>query len=230
MEPTGARVTSLNRQFGGAVFDIDGTLLDTLSDIANAANAVLRQHGFPPHPVSTYRDFVGEGVAVLLTRALPADRRDPETVRACLQTMQVEYPRHLNETAQPYPGIPELISELRRRGLRLGILSNKPDAFAIRCIADFFPENAFAPVFGLGPDRPRKPDPAGALEIARRWGLAPGCILYLGDSGTDMQTAVAAGMFPAGVLWGYRDQAELVGAGAKVLLNTPAQLSALLGI
>src|SRR5690242_11628205 len=157
--------------FEGVIFDIDGTLLNTLSDIGAAANAVLSQHGFPTHPLSAYRAFVGEGVQVLLTRALPKDRRDPETVRACLRTMQVEYLRHLNKTAQPYPGIPELVGELRSRGLRLAVLSNKPDEYAARCIAEFFPDQPFNPILGLSPNRPRKPDPAGAFEIARQWGV-----------------------------------------------------------
>jgi phosphoglycolate phosphatase len=224
MEQKTAPDLPLTRTFAGIIFDLDGTLLDTLGDIANAANAVLAQYGFPTHPVTDYRAYVGEGVQVLLTRALPPDRRDPETVRACMQTMQVEYPRHLNQTAQPYPGVLELLAELRRRELLLGILSNKPDEFTARCVADFFPDGLFNPILGLSPDRPRKPNPAGAFEIARRWDLPHARILYLGDSGTDMETAVAAGMFPVGVLWGYRDEPELIGAGARKLITTPAAL------
>ncbi len=211
-------------RFEGVVFDLDGTLLDTLTDIANAANAVLAHHGFPPHPVASYREFVGEGVRVLLSRALPPDRRDDGTLRACLATMEVEYPRHLNQTARPYAGVPELVRGLKRQGLRLAVLSNKPDAYTARCVHDFFDNNLFDPILGLRPDRPRKPDPAGALEIAAAWGVAPRRILYLGDSGTDMATAVNAGMFPVGVLWGYRSQAELVQAGAKALLHRPGDL------
>jgi phosphoglycolate phosphatase len=224
MEQKAAPGLPLAPKFAGIIFDLDGTLLDTLGDIANAGNAVLARHGFPTHPVSDYRAYVGEGVQVLLTRALPVGQRDPETVRACLHTMQVEYPRHLNQTAQPYPGVLELLAELKRQGLLLGILSNKPDEFTARCVADFFPDHLFDPILGLSPDRPRKPNPAGAFEIARRWGLPPARILYLGDSGTDIETAVAAGMFPVGVLWGYRDESELTGAGARKLLARPAAL------
>jgi phosphoglycolate phosphatase len=208
----------------GVVFDLDGTLVDSLGDIADAANSVLAQHGFPTHPLAAYRHFVGDGVQQLLCRALPAQRRDPETLATCLKTMQVEYPRHLNRTARAYPGVPELAAELQRRGLRLAVLSNKPDQFTGRCIADFYPAGLFDPIFGLRPDCPRKPDPAGALQIAARWEVTPDRMLYLGDSGTDMQTAVNAGMFPVGVLWGYRDEAELLEAGARKLLRAPGEL------
>lgn len=210
--------------FRGVIFDLDGTLLDTLGDIAAAANCVLTKHGFRPHPTPAYRLFVGEGVQMLITRALPPDHRDPATVRACLDTMESEYQRHLNKTAQPYDGVSELLSGLKHRNLRLAVLSNKPDQFTARCVTDFFGTGVFDPILGLRADRPRKPDPAGALEIASSWQLPPSQILYLGDSGTDMQTAVAAGMFPLGVLWGYRDEPELAAAGARALLEHPGDL------
>ncbi|MFO1501273.1 MAG: HAD family hydrolase [Verrucomicrobiota bacterium] len=212
--------------FAGVIFDLDGTLLDTLADIGNAANAVLAQHNFPTHPISAYRQFVGEGVRVLLTRSLPSSHRDEETIEACLKTMQVEYPRNLNKTAQPYPGVPQVVSTLKARGLRLAVLSNKPDEFTAACVEQFFGKGLFDPIFGLHPDRPRKPDPAGALAISGGWGIPTPNILYVGDSGTDMQTAIAANMYPVGVLWGYRDEAELLAAGAKELIRTPADLGA----
>lgn len=212
------------KRFKGIVFDLDGTLLDTLGDIGAAANSVLQQHGFPTHPLSDYRAFVGEGVQVLLMRALPANRRDEATIRACMHTMKVEYPRHLNKTAQLYAGIQDLLLQLRQRQLRLAVLSNKPDEVTAQCVTDFFGPDLFDPIMGLRQDRPRKPDPAGALEIAASWKVPVSDILYMGDSGTDMQTAVAAGMYPIGVLWGYRDSAELTATGAKALLKTPSDL------
>ena len=210
--------------FRGVIFDLDGTLLDTLGDIAGAANAVLTQHGFPTHPVSAYRAFVGDGVQILLKRALPEAARDPVTLQECMKTMQVEYLRHLNQTARPYPGLPEVLEQLKSRGLRLAVLSNKPDEFTARCVQDFFGPDLFAPILGLHPNRPRKPDPAGARLIAEAWKCAPEEILYVGDSGTDMETAVAGGMFPLGVLLGYRDEAELRRAGAKWLISKPLEI------
>ena len=210
--------------FAGVLFDLDGTLLDTLNDIAGAANAVLVQHGFPTHSTLAYRAFVGEGMQVLMKRALPPDHRDDATLAACLDTMKIEYQRHLNQTAQPYPGVAEMISELERRGLRLAVLSNKPDEFTAQCVTTFFRPGQFDPILGLRPDRPRKPDPAGALEVASRWSLPPDRILYLGDSGTDMHTANSAGMYPIAVLWGYRDEDELRSTGARRLLKRPAEL------
>jgi len=215
---------SVRDYFDGAIFDLDGTLLDSLSDIAGAANSVLSQHGFPTHPLIDYRQIVGDGVQQLLRRALPPERDDAETLAACMKTMQVEYPRHLNRTARPYPGIPELTAELQKLGLRLAVLSNKPDQFTTRCVTDFFPPDLFNPIRGLRPDCPRKPDPTGALQIISQWAAVPSRVFYLGDSGTDMQTAVNAGLFPVGVLWGYRDAAELLKAGAKRLLRTPREL------
>lgn len=206
------------------MFDIDGTLLDTLTDIANATNAVLLAHRLPPHPVQDYREFVGDGVTMLLRRALPDQRRDEATLASCLRVMETEYLRHLNQTARPYPGIPELLASLRGRGLRLAVLSNKPDQFAARCVTEYFGKDMFDPILGLSSARPRKPDPAGAFEIAAAWEIPPSRILYVGDSGTDMETASKAGMMPIGVEWGYRSRVELLGAGARRLLSDPADL------
>lgn len=214
-------------QFRGAVFDLDGTLLDTLSDIGNAANAVLAHHGFPLHPIEQYRHFVGDGVRVLMTRALPDNAQDAETVAKCLQTMEIEYRRHLNKTAQPYPGIFDLLHQLKSLGLRLAVLSNKADAYTRPCVVEFFGDKMFEPIFGLRPDRPRKPDPAGALEIAALWQIPSHEVLYFGDSGTDMLTANSAGMLSIGVSWGYRSQEELQAAGAKYLLAKPSDLFSL---
>lgn len=210
--------------FRGAIFDLDGTLLDTLADIGNAANAVLEHHGFPTHSLDEYRFFIGDGVRVLMERALPASAKDQHTLEACLETMRAEYKRHLNRTTMVYPGIPEMLEALRQRRLKLAVFSNKNDAFARGCVRDYFGSDAFDQVLGLRDGFPRKPDPAGALEIAEGWHLAPSEILYLGDTGTDMQTATSAGMFPIGVLWGFRERAELEQHGARWVLKHPSEL------
>lgn len=210
--------------FKGAIFDLDGTLLDTLADIANATNSMLVATGLPPHPVEAYRNFVGEGMRVLLTRVLPPSHRDPSTLESCLRLLGTEYERHLNRTAHPFPGIPELLAGLRERGLRLAVLSNKPHKFTARCVTEIFGAGLFDPILGLRDGRPRKPDPAGAVEIAATWQVPPSQILYIGDSGTDMETATKAGMAAVGVDWGYRSRVELLGAGARRILKVPGDL------
>jgi phosphoglycolate phosphatase len=162
-----------------------------------------------------------------MTRALPADSRDEKTLDACLKTMAVEYQRFLNKAASPYPGIVDLISRLGHEKLRLAVLSNKPDEFTAHCVIDFFGDNLFDPILGFSQSRPRKPDPAGALEICRRWHLAPAQVLYLGDGDTDMKTARAAGMYAVGALWGYRSETDLRESGAQSLIKAPADLLSL---
>lgn len=206
------------------LFDLDGTLLDTLADIGDATNEVLRQHGFSPHPLDAYRQFVGDGVEMLIRRALAAHHPTEEAVAACLETLREVYPRHWNVKTRAYPGIQELLEELRRRGLKLAILSNKPDALTQKCAGAFFPEATFEAVIGQRADLPRKPNPAGAMEAAKRLGVPPSEFLYIGDTNTDMRTAQAAQMFGVGALWGFRTKEELVAAGAQAVIERPLEL------
>lgn len=214
--------------FQGIVFDLDGTLLDTLEDVADSANAVLRRLGFPEHPVEAYRYFIGDGMENLVRRVVPRECGDPETIGRCGALIRDEYSRHWAVKTRPYDGIPDLLDALAARGLPMAVLSNKPDELTALCVARLLPRWAFAVVLGAGPELPRKPDPAGALRIAARLRIACAQILYLGDTGTDMQTAVAAGMFPVGALWGFRTAEELRTNGARVLLSTPQELLAIL--
>lgn len=215
--------------FRAILFDLDGTLLDTLDDIAAAANRVLATRGFPTHPHSAYRMFIGEGVARLIARVLPEAHRDPPTVQACVDAYAQEYARGWKDRTQPYAGVPELLDALVARGLPLAVLSNKPDAFTQQCVREWLAKWTFAAVLGASDAFPRKPDPAGALETARRLGVSPADCLYVGDSGVDMQTARAAGMGAVGALWGFRDKEELLSAGAQVLIERPGEVLDLLG-
>ncbi|NOX53686.1 MAG: HAD family hydrolase [Planctomycetes bacterium] len=212
----------------GVCFDLDGTLLDTLHDIADAANSVLRQYSCPPHPVDAYRLMIGDGVNVLFQRALPPDRQDPELIQQCADGFRRAYAECWNVHTKPYPGIPELLDALTRRGLKLAVLSNKPHKHTRDCVAAYLSRWRFETVLGQRDDVPRKPDPAGAHEAAAEMGLPPEQILYLGDTAVDMQTARAAGMFPVGALWGYRSAEELRQAGAEVLIDRPSELLNLL--
>ncbi len=206
------------------LFVLDGTLLDTLQDIADACNAALREHGFPPHPVDSYRYFVGDGVPVLVSRSVPAEQHTGETLTSVAAAYREEYQRRWNATTTLYPGIAELLDQLTRRGVPMAVLSNKPDDFTRRCVAEFLPRWTFSIVLGASKAFPPKPDPAGARHIARGLDLLPDKIYYLGDTPTDMRTAVAAEMFPVGVLWGFRAAEELKAAGARQLISHPREL------
>ncbi|MBN2171005.1 MAG: HAD family hydrolase [Candidatus Krumholzibacteriota bacterium] len=209
-----------------AIFDLDGTLADTLADIAAAAEAVLARHGWPGHPLAAYRGFVGDGSRKLVERALPpaeAHRAD-----AVLPEFLVEYRSRMFDKARPYPGVPELLDGLAARGLALAVLSNKPHAAAVAMVARLLPRSDWLDVRGLAEGAPRKPDPAGALELARRAGAAPGECVLVGDSVQDVATAVRAGMLAVAVAWGYQDPPRLRAAGAAAVLERPADLIDLL--
>ncbi len=210
--------------FRAVLFDLDGTLLDTLEDLAESADAVLASLGASGHPVQAYRRFVGDGVATLMARALPAGRRDEATVALAVERMREEYGRRCMAKTRPYPGVPELLSALAERAVPFAVLSNKQDDFTRLTVAKFLPGFPFAAVRGVRPGEAVKPDPHGAIEIAAALGIACADFLYLGDTNTDMRTALAAGMRPVGALWGFRDEEELRAAGARALLRHPPDL------
>ncbi len=217
--------TPLNTpRYRGIVFDLDGTLLNTLDDLADSMNRVLENRELPTHPVSAYRQFVGNGATILIARALPEDRRGDQEVADATIQFRSEYAKRWMTKTRAYDGVPLMLDALISRGLKLAVLTNKPEDFAIDCIAQFLPNWKFAVVRGQKEGTPLKPDPAGALETAADLGLRPAEILYLGDSGTDMETAVNAGMFPVGALWGFRDEAELSAHGAAAVIGSPMDL------
>jgi phosphoglycolate phosphatase len=214
--------------YEGILFDLDGTLLDTLEDLADSMNEVLGGLGYPTYPVEAYKFFVGEGVEVLVRRVLPEERRTPEIIEQALGDMREVYGRRWRLNTRPYAGVPELLGALSGRGLKLAILSNKVDAFTQIMVADLLAPWRFERVLGARPAHPKKPDPSGALEIAGALGLSPAKFLYLGDTAIDMKTAVGAGMFPVGVLWGFRPAEELRSGGASLLIEHPLDLLSIL--
>jgi phosphoglycolate phosphatase len=214
--------------FRAVLFDLDGTLLDTLDDLADSANLALRRLGLPEHSVEAYKHFVGGGIDNLVRRAVPEDRHDPATLAECLNLTREHYAARWAEKTRPYAGIPEMLDALTMRGIRMAVFSNKPHEFALLCVERLLAGWHFEVVLGAGATLPKKPDPAGAQRIAERFQMEPAEIVYLGDTDTDMQTAVAAGMFPVGVLWGFRDAEELLANGASVLIEQPLQLLRLL--
>lgn len=208
------------------LFDLDGTLADTLADLANAVNSALLQVGCPPCPVDSYRYKVGDGAREMCERALPDDKK--QLTDQVLRLMRQHYDEHCFDLTQLYPGIAELVSALTKRRLKLAVLSNKPDDFTKRMIVRYFQPSPFAVVRGQLPNVPLKPDPTAALQIAQELGIPPAQWLYLGDTNTDMHTARAAGMHPVGVLWGFRDRAELLTSGAEHIVLEPREVLVLL--
>lgn len=206
------------------IFDLDGTLLDSLADIAESMNIVMRERGFGEHSLDSYRAFVGDGVAVLVERALPPGRREREEVASCVERMREVYGQRCSDLTRPYDGIAELLDALVGRGLPLAVLSNKPHDLTVRLVSDLLATWPFACVFGERAGVPRKPDPTSALEVAARLGVAPRECLYVGDTPTDMATATAAGMPSVGACWGFRDAEELRNAGAGALASTPEEV------
>lgn len=205
-----------------AFFDMDGTLADTLADIAYAINRSFAERGYPTHPLHAFRSFVGDGLVLTIQRAMPPGA-GPVTTEMT-ESIKKYYWDEVGNRSALYDGIPELLDGLTARGLSLTIVSNKPDWALQEMVKRFFGRWRFVRVAGQAPGGPLKPDPSVALEIAAAVSAEPSRCLFVGDSDVDMQTAVAAGMFGVGALWGYRDREELLQNGAKALVNHPLEL------
>jgi phosphoglycolate phosphatase len=211
-------------KYKAILFDLDGTLLDSLADIGNAVNQILSRRQFPNHPIEAYRHFVGDGARLLIVRALPPGQHSESLIRACIEDFNKQYAKTWNVETKLYPGVSEMLDLVQHRGLKMAIFSNKPREFTQFCADAYLSDWNFEVVLGLEGAIPHKPDPTGALAIARQIGIAPSSFLYLGDTGVDMQTAYAAGMFPVGALWGFRSSKELTANGAKALVNHPSEV------
>ncbi|EFK08390.1 putative phosphoglycolate phosphatase, bacterial [delta proteobacterium NaphS2] len=212
--------------YKAVIFDLDGTLLDTLEDLADAMNRTLEERGFPSHPVAAYRYFVGNGSAKLVSRALPPEKRNEALVADCMKEFLKEYDRNWNRKTRPYDGVAELLDTLTLKQIQMAIFTNKLHGFAERCVQEFLSRWKFEAVFGQRDGYPLKPDPAVPREIAGILDVSPEQFLYLGDSDADMKTAVNAGMLPVGALWGFRSAEELRDAGAAELIGHPTDLLA----
>lgn len=206
------------------IFDLDGTLLNTIDDIANTMNRVLEEMKLPTHPVSAYYQFVGAGVVKLSKRVLPAKMRDEETVLKFRDMFNEKYHKSWNELTKPYDGIIELLDYLTSQGKEVGVFSNKPQEFCQIMMDYYFPEVKFSFVRGNRKNVPVKPDPAGGLEILKEMNLKAEDVLYVGDTDIDMQTAVNGGFFGIGAEWGFRTKEELVTTGAKITFATPIEM------
>ena len=210
--------------YKAVLFDLDGTLLDSVRDLADSMNSALEKYGCPVHGVEAYKYFVGNGMRKLVKRAIPEKLRDDENIEKFLNCMREEYKKRCFDHTVPYDGIPEMLDEFDKRGFIKTILSNKPDEYTKLIVKKLLPDWEFAIVNGAKPDIPIKPDPEGAKRIAEEISVSPEEFVYLGDTSIDMKTAVASGMFPVGVLWGFRGADELKSSGAKILIQKPMEL------
>lgn len=212
-------------QYKAVIFDLDGTLVDSLADLSDSVNLMLESYGFPTHEMEKYRYFVGNGSKKLMERTLPRDKAaSAEFVEEALAKYKAIYKERLLEKTRPYNGVRELLAELKSRGIPLAVCTNKHNDAALTIVKILFAPGTFEEVLGDRPGFPKKPNPATPLEIASHLGVKPDEVAYLGDTSVDMETAVHAGFLPVGVLWGFRPEEELVKSGAKVLLKAPLEL------
>lgn len=208
--------------YEAVVFDLDGTLLDTLEDLRSSVNHALRLHGFPERTYEEIRTFVGNGVRNLMLKAVPGGEADP-AFEEVFADFRSHYAVHWRELTAPYAGVMPLVEELRRRGVKLAVVSNKSDAEVKNLCAEFFGE-AMACVRGEVPGVPRKPEPDSVLLALKALGVPRSEALYVGDSEVDVRTARNAGLDCVAVTWGFRTREELEEAGADTFIDTPAEL------
>lgn len=208
------------------IFDLDGTLLDTVADLAAACNRVLDEAGFPVYPEMQYRKFVGNGIAKLIERAIPAEARTPELIERLKHRFLEYYTARIDTHTRPYPGIPELLVRLREEGVKLAVASNKFQQGTESLVSKFFPDIPFVAVFGQRTGIPAKPHPAIVAEIIAIAGVGPNDTLYIGDSDVDMLTARNAGVESVGAAWGFRGEKELLESGAGIVAREPSDIFA----
>lgn len=207
-----------------AIFDLDGTLLDTVADLANATNQALAKCGYPTHPTESYYQFVGNGINKLFARALPEKDSTEENISRIRSLFIPYYNEHNADDSRPYPGIVSLLHELQDRGMKIAVASNKYQQATEKLVRHFFPDISFAVVYGQRDGVPIKPDPTIVYDILQATGISPIHTIYIGDSGVDMQTALNAGVESIGVTWGFRSEEELRKYGAKHIVHSADEI------
>ena len=210
------------------IFDLDGTLLDTVADLANATNQALEQCGYPTHPVEAYYQFVGNGINKLFARALPAEYSDEENVLRIRSLFVPYYNEHNADCSRPYPDITKLLETLQESGILIAVASNKYHEATLKLVHHFFPTIRFAAIYGQREEIPIKPAPDIVYNILNDTGITKENALYVGDSGVDMQTANNAGLESIGVTWGFRSVEELLETGATHIANNANEILTIL--
>jgi len=209
------------------IFDLDGTLIDSLKDIALSTNDVLTNLGFETYSIDEYKKFVGNGAKELVKNAMPRGMSEEEIQKALLMFKEI-YGNKIHNNTKPFRGIYEMLDSLQKGGYVFGLLSNKPHKFTLQYMDKFFKDYNFEQISGQKDDIPRKPDPTSAKMMAKAFDVEANSIYYIGDTKTDMKTATGAGFIPIGVLWGYQDKNILVESGAKYIVSSPKELQELL--
>ena len=211
-----------------AIFDLDGTLLDTVADLANATNQALAQCGYPTHPTDAYYQFVGNGINKLFYRALPEEARTEENVMRIRSLFVPYYNEHNADDSRPYPGVSELLRTLQAQGVQVAVASNKYQQATVKLVGHFFPDIRFAAVYGQREGVAIKPDPTIVADILNDTGISRADTIYIGDSGVDMQTARNAEVESIGVSWGFRSVEELIDNGAEHIVHRAEEIAALI--
>lgn len=205
------------------IFDLDGTLLNTLDDLANAVNFTLEKFGYPTHEIEKYKKFVGNGMKNLINRAVPEEVKNTEIEKDVLSAFMERYSAHSTDLTRPYDGVEELIDALKIRGIKIGMVTNKAHNAAIEIMDKYF-SGKFDYVLGQSEKFPLKPNPESAIFVCKTIGSTPEESIFMGDSGVDMETGKNGGFFPVGVLWGFREKDELLSCGAKAIISRPSEL------
>lgn len=209
-------------KYKAVIFDLDGTLLNTLDDLADSANHILSELSLPTHDYESYKYFIGNGIPKLIERCLPADKQELHS--EALSMFSEYYALHSKDKTAPYNDIKELLQNLSKKGLKLGVITNKAHDIAVKVVEDYFGKAIFGCIRGLDSSIKAKPDPVGALSVAEKLGVSPSEVLYIGDSGVDMQTAKNSGFTALGVLWGFRQKSELIENGAEHIAEKPLDI------
>jgi phosphoglycolate phosphatase len=205
------------------IFDLDGTLINSLEDLADSTNEVLTKYGFTNHSIEAYKKFIGNGMRQLVKNSVPKNTEE-SLIDTILQDLKSIYNKNFTNKTHPYENVHSMLEKLKELGIKMAVCSNKPDSLTNEIVEEIIGKDYFGVIFGEREGIPRKPDPTSLLEASRHLEVEPEKIIYLGDSGGDMICANKAGMFAIGALWGFREEKELVEGGAQILLSEPMEL------